>query len=150
MIYDRIANAERYLGRGRNMDKALRYMMSADLAKLEDGKHVIDGDNVFVNVMRAVTDPDKREYEFHEEYYDIQIDLEGAEDIWFSTELGEITKPYQPDIGMGKCICEAVCHLSPGRFVICEIREPHLPGVATGTSGEHIRKAVIKVRREEG
>lgn len=151
MVFDKIENAERYLGISRNLDRALHYMAETDLSLLEDGKHVIDEDRIFINVMQAVTNPDKNEYEFHEKYYDIQIDLSGAEDIWFSTEYQEITKPYQEDadIGMGTCDCEAVCHLSPGRFVICEPKEPHLPGVAVGTEGKQIRKAVIKVRREE-
>ena len=39
-------------------------MMNTDLSALEDGKHVIDGENVFVNVMQAVTKADKNEYEF--------------------------------------------------------------------------------------
>ncbi|MDE6204399.1 MAG: YhcH/YjgK/YiaL family protein, partial [Lachnospiraceae bacterium] len=147
MIFDKIENWQRYLGISGNMDKALAYMAGTDLSSLEDGRHEIDGNNVFVNVMQAATDPGKKEYEFHEEYYDIQIDLAGCEDIWFSTEFQEITRPYgeDGDIGMGTCKCEAVCHLSPGRFAVCEPREPHLPGVAPGSAGEKIRKAVIKV-----
>lgn len=147
MIFDKIEHADRYFGISENLDKAFRFMMNTDLSALEDGKHVIDGENVFVNVMQAVTKADKNEYEFHEEYYDIQIDLTGAEDVWFSTNYQEITKSYQPDIGMGICECEAVCHLTPGRFVVCEPTEPHLPGVSAGGKEEQIRKAVIKVHK---
>lgn len=149
MIFDRIENWQRYLGISGNMDKALAYMAETDLSLLKDGRHEIDGNNVFINVMQAVTDPDKKEYEFHEEYYDIQIDLAGCEDVWFSTEYQEITMPYDRngDIGMGICRGEAVCHLSQGRFVVCEPKEPHLPGVAPGAEKEQIRKAVIKVHK---
>ncbi|MDE7444862.1 MAG: YhcH/YjgK/YiaL family protein [Lachnospiraceae bacterium] len=151
MIYDKIENIGRYLGISRNLDQALLYMKNTDLSLLENGKHIIDEDKIFINVMQAMTDPDKKEYEFHEKYYDIQIDLVGTEDILFSTGYEEITRPYQEegDIGMGICRCETRCHLSPGRFVICEPGEPHLPGVASGTEGEQIRKAVIKVHRGE-
>ena len=149
MIFDKIENWERYLGISGNLDKAFKYMAETDLSLLEDGRHEIDGDNVFINVMQADTHPDKKEYEVHEKYYDIQIDLAGCEDIWFSTAYEEITRPYKEDgdIGMGICKGETVCHLSPGRFVVCEPKEPHLPGVAPGAEGEHIRKAVIKVRK---
>ncbi len=75
MIYDITDNAQRYMGMSRNMDRALRYMMETDLTELEDGRHEIDGDKVFVNIMHADTKADRPEYEFHEEYYDIQIDL---------------------------------------------------------------------------
>lgn len=149
MIYDKIGNAQRYMGISRNLDQALRYMMETDLSLLEDGRHEIDGDAVFVNVMHADTKADKTEYEFHENYYDIQIDLSGKEDILFSQELHETTKPYckDGDIGMGLCRCETVCHLAPGMFAVCVPLEPHMPGVAAEWQEERIRKAVIKVRK---
>ena len=149
MIFDRIENAGRYLGISANLDRALAFMMDTDLALLENGRHEIDGSEVFVNVMDAVTREGKEEYEFHEQYYDIQIDLAGEEDILFATEYQEITKPYQKDgdIGMGICKCEALCHLGPGKFVICEPTEPHLPGAAVGGKEQEIRKAVIKVHK---
>lgn len=149
MLYGQIKNAECYLGISKNLDTALRYMMDTDLSALEDGRHVIDGENVFVNVMQAATQADRCEYEYHEEYYDIQIDLIGAEDILFSTQYEEITCPYEKskDIGMGHCKCEVVCHLEPGKFVVCEPGEPHLPGVAADRKEIQIRKAVIKVHK---
>ncbi len=149
MIYDKIEHAKRYMGISQNLDRALQYMMDTDLSSLEDGKHIIDGENVFVNVMQADTKVNKKEYEFHEKYYDVQIDIAGREDVLFSSEYKEITKIYREegDIGFGSCQCEAVCHLAKGRFVICEPGEPHLPGTATGGVEEQIRKAVIKVRR---
>lgn len=148
MIYDKIENAVRYMGISQNLDRALQYLLDTDLSSLEDGKHIIDGENVFVNVMQAATKADKKEYEFHEKYYDIQVDILGREDILFSTGFEEITKPYKEegDIGFGFCQCEAVCHLAPGRFAICEPGEPHLPGSAAKGLEEQIRKAVIKVR----
>ena len=149
MIYDKTENAQRYMGISRNLDRALRYMAETDLAQMEDGRHEIEGDEVFVNIMQADTKADKKEYEFHEEYYDIQIDLSGREDILFAQEFQEITKPYSGngDIGMGICTCETVCHLEPGKFAICMPTEPHMPGVAAEGREERIRKAVIKVRK---
>lgn len=149
MIYDKIEKAGRYLGISRNMDRAIQYMMDTDFSSLEDGKHVIDGENVFVNVMQADTKADKNEYEFHEDYYDIQIDIVGNEDILFASQFQEITKSYRKDgdIGFGTCQCEALCHLGPLRFAVCEPGEPHLPGLAAGGKEDRIRKAVIKVHR---
>lgn len=149
MIYDKIENAGRYLGISEHLDKAIHYMMDTDFSSLEDGRHVIDGENVFVNVMQADTKTGKEEYESHRAYYDIQIDISGSEDILFSEEFQVITQPYREDgdIGFGTCRCEAVCHLGSGRFAVCEPEEPHLPGVAAEGREEHIRKAVIKVRR---
>lgn len=148
MIFDKIENAKRYLGKNPNLDTALTYIASTDLGSLPEGKTVIDGDRVFANVMQADTNPDtERVYEFHEKYYDIQIDLEGSEEVRFGTEYREVTQQYDPakDIGFGHCVCEAGCRLSPGRFVICEPQEPHQPGGAVGGKSAHIRKIVVKV-----
>lgn len=150
MIFDKTEKADRYLGISKNLDCALHYLMEHDLSALENGTHEIDGKNVFINVMDAVTNPDQeRDYEFHIRYYDIQIDLEGAEDVLFGTRYDEITVPYKEDIGFGKCRCEARVHLSPGRFVICEPQEAHLPGISPDGREQNIRKAVIKVRKYE-
>ena len=48
---------------------------------------------------------------------------------------------------MGIWVCETVCPLEPGKFAICMLSEPHMPGVAAEGREERIRKAVIKVRK---
>lgn len=110
MIFDKIEHADRYFGISENLDKAFRFMMNTDLSALEDGKHVIDGENVFVNVMQAVTKADKNEYEFHEEYYDIQIDLTGAEDVWFSTNYH-----HKFSLSFKAVQCSCICRNAPYR-----------------------------------
>lgn len=148
MIFDRIEHAGRYLGISKNLDAALLWLMQTELGALQNGTYSIDGEKVFVNVMDAQTNPSReREYEFHRNYYDIQIDICGSEDVLFGTEYEEVTKPWQEDIGFGICRCAVTAHLMPGRFVICEPEEPHLPGTAPGGIAQKIRKAVIKVRR---
>lgn len=151
MIFDKIENAGRYLGISYYLDTALRWLMNTDLMELENGTHPIDGENVFVNVMDAQTDPAReREYEFHRNYYDIQVDICGCEDVLFGTEYEKVTAPWQEDIGFGICRCAVTAHLMPGRFVICEPNEPHLPGTAPDGSAKTIRKAVLKVRVSYG
>ena len=103
MIFDKIENVGRYVGISENLDKALHYLANNDLSLLQDGKTIIDGDNVFVNAMQATTNPDtEREYEFHEEYYDIQIDIKGTEEVWFGTEYQQLTQPYQKERDIGR------------------------------------------------
>ncbi len=150
MIFDKIENAGRYMGMNPNLDRALRFLTETDLSALPEGRTEIDGDKVFVNVMTAETDPDdKRGYEFHEKYYDIQIDIMGAETVCVGTEYRSVIRPYSEeyDVGFGECGCEAECRLSPGRFVVCEPGEPHQPGGAADGKPMQIRKAVVKVHR---
>lgn len=147
MIFDKIANAKKYLGITPELDRALMWLQDAKLDTLEEGTHYIDQEKVYVNVMTAQTNPDvNREYEFHRAHYDIQIDISGKEDVRFGESYKEITKPWKEDIGFGICDCTAMVHLAPGRFVICEPEEPHLPGIAPEGQEEKIRKAVIKVQ----
>ena len=60
MIFDKIANAGLYKGMHPNMDKAIDFMMTADLHALPLGRTVIDGDRVFINKMEATTAPARR------------------------------------------------------------------------------------------
>jgi len=145
MIFDRKENAGRYLGLSANMDKAMKWLESADLAKLSEGRTEIDGDNVFVNVMNSETKTEPA-FEFHHIYFDVQILIDGAEDIWFGTSIEDVTKPYTPDIGFCSCDSLVETHLAPGSFVICWPEEPHAPLMARGGTSEQIRKAVIKVK----
>ena len=72
-----------------NINKAFEYIYNVDLLSLESGKHVIDGDNVYINVMDAKAFPiEERFYEVHKNYMDIQMDLVGVERI----DTGDCTK----------------------------------------------------------
>lgn len=148
MIFDLKANAERYLGISSNMDTALNWLKRTDLAALPDGRTEIDGDNVFVNVMEAVTKPQQDcRFEFHRDYYDIQVLIRGREDIAFGTDCSRVTTAYQTDIGFCDCPAAVESHLTENCFVICEPQEPHAPCMAAAGSPSPIRKAVIKVHR---
>lgn len=149
MIFDKTEHADRYFGISSNLDTALAWMMKTDLSSLECGSYPIDGEEVFVKIMNAQTNPDaEREYEYHNLYFDIQIDIKGREDVLFGTEYRKLTRPLWEDIGFGDCDCRATAHLTPGMFVICWPMEPHLPGTSPVGKPEQIKKAVIKVRKQ--
>ena len=55
---------------------ALEYIKTTDLAALENGKHLIDGENLFVNIVdSAMKTPEQARLEVHDKYIDIQIPL---------------------------------------------------------------------------
>lgn len=49
MIYTTKENLHRYFGISKALDTAIRYLLSADLAKLVKGRNEVDGDQVFIN-----------------------------------------------------------------------------------------------------
>ncbi len=117
---------------------------------IDNGKHIIDGDKLYVNVMTYV--PKSAElscFEAHKKYVDIQVILEGEEIIGFeSTEELEITKEYAAE---GDCMLYALnerydsVRVKAGEFAIIFPEEPHAPGIAASDAPSNVRKAVVKV-----
>lgn len=59
---------------------ALEYIAKTDLNALECGKHFIDGDNLFVNIVDSnLKTREAARLEVHNEYIDIQVPLSGPE-----------------------------------------------------------------------
>lgn len=60
--------------------EALRFIAENDLSALENGKHLIDGDNLFVNIVDSnLKKPWEARLEVHNVYIDIQVPLSGPE-----------------------------------------------------------------------
>ena len=60
--------------------KALEYIKNNDLNKLEVGKHVIDGDNLWVNIVDSVLKTvSEAKLEVHDKYIDVQVPLSAPE-----------------------------------------------------------------------
>ena len=80
MIVDSFDYIACYKGLHPNLDKAIDWLNSHTLDALENGKTIIDGENVFVNVMDAdLRDADGAAFEYHRRYADLQINLTGSE-----------------------------------------------------------------------
>ena len=72
MIVDSFDYIACYKGLHPNLDKAIDWLNSHTLDALENGKTIIDGENVFVNVMDAdLRDADGAAFEYHRRYADI-------------------------------------------------------------------------------
>lgn len=66
MVTDSLQNLEQYRGLHKNMDTVIDFLKKCDLTALPDGKTVIDGERVFVNVMEAdLREAEGAEYEYH-------------------------------------------------------------------------------------
>ncbi len=73
MIVDSFDYIACYKGLHPNLDKAIDWLNSHTLDALENGKTIIDGENVFVNVMDAdLRDADGAAFEYHRRYADRQ------------------------------------------------------------------------------
>ena len=147
MIYDKLVNMGLYKGMNKNLDTAIDFILSHDLNELPLGKTVVDGDNVYINVMDAKASPvEERAYEIHKNYMDIQMDLVGVERI----DTGDFTKmeidEYNEEKDVAKATADdlAGCLIGPGNFIICMAGEPHKPNIAV-SEDTVLKKAVCKV-----
>ncbi len=127
--------------------KALEYIKNTDLNALEPGKHEIDGDNVWVNIVDSeLRTTEKAKFEVHDLYIDIQIPLSGAEGYGIKPRC-ECTEPIgemnvEKDIlKYNDRIIQIVC-AAPGEAMTFQPHEAHAPLVGTGT----IHKAIFKVK----
>ena len=95
MVTDSLQNLEQYRGLHKNMNTVNDFLKKCDLTALPDGKTVIAGERVFVNVMEAdLREAEGAEYEYHKRYADLQIDISGSE-YWEWTDKAEFSDTFQ-------------------------------------------------------
>ncbi|MCC7351248.1 MAG: YhcH/YjgK/YiaL family protein [Phycisphaerales bacterium] len=149
MVIDRIQNGKLYVGMHHRLAQGLDYLRTMDLSKLADGKHEIDGKDLYLILGSAQTKPaDQGKWEAHRIYADIQYVIQGTERMgWAPLEAMKISKPY--DEADDYLLCEgdagSFVDVSEGNFCIFLPEDAHMPGLAAGRPAM-VRKAVLKVR----
>jgi biofilm protein TabA len=146
MILDDLNNASRYVDLHPGFGEGLEFLLQPRLSSLENGKYPLQGDWLFALVNR---DPGRghsgARLEAHRKYIDIQLLLEGSEEIgWRPTaECRQLTDPYDGarDIMFFADPPLAWIPLPVGKFMIFYPEDAHAPLAATGANV----KAVIKV-----
>ena len=146
MILDKISACECYKALSPEFRKAFEFLQTADFSNMENGRHPIDGDKVYVTVSEpALRDWDGGKWEAHRRYADIQAVLEGEEIIGYApvTELTALAefdsqRDFVPLAGEGLKVT-----LKAGEFAVFFPQDGHKPCVRSDRSLS--RKAVIKV-----
>jgi len=146
MIADSIKHITLYRGMQPHLDTAIDFLLKTDLSTLPDGKTVIDGDHVFVNVMEVdLREAEGATFEYHKKYADLQINITGGE-YWECTLSGETAEEYSEERDCGLMTGTPTCTgtLGNGRFAVFFPMEYHKPSCINGDC-THVRKAVIKI-----
>lgn len=149
MIYDTLKNIHKYLGIDKNLDTAIEWLKIHSLQQLPLGKTIIDGENVFVNVMQASTRLEHNaSYEVHKKYMDLQINLLGGESFSFSNTNCMVD--VEKDVGF--CKGEAIANgvLKEEWFVLFFPQEAHMPTLSLKKEEYPIKKAVFKIAQSKG
>ena len=147
MIYDTLKHRGQYRNLHPGVAAALDALADTDWAALPDGRYEVDGDKVFINVMRYETKADNPTPERHEKYIDIFYLLEGEEEVAVCPveELGEVVEARpEGDIWLHKGAGVRL-PLGDGRFLALFPGDGHAPSI--GPNGPApARKCVAKVR----
>ena len=134
--------------------EAMEFIASGKLASLENGKHILDGDNLFVNICDSeLKTPEQARFEAHKKYIDIQVPLSREEsygimpaedcrqqDGEFNTEKDIV---FFKDSVTEKTIYTA----QPGQAVVFNPADAHAPLIGLTGQGT-IHKAIFKVKAE--
>jgi YhcH/YjgK/YiaL family protein len=130
--------------------RAADFLEGLDADSLTCGRHEIGGED-FVNVVSY--EPKAREngvYEAHKQFVDIQVMLQGSELCEVASLEGQtVCQPYDAE-GDAELYTNEVAGetyvLAPGRFIVLEPQDAHMPGLKT-TNGEGIiKKAIFKIK----
>ena len=147
MILDKLTNLGTYTSLGGNIKTAISFLQTTDLAALEPGqKYAIDGDKVFAMVSKdSGRNRDDAKLETHRNYIDIQIVLEGTDEMGWKS-LDECTMPeneYDTENDYQLFLDKIACWIPVGTdmFTIFFPHDAHAPLISDGV----LHKIVVKV-----
>lgn len=152
MIFDDLENLANYgIFKTDATKKICDFIASLD-GDLEDGKHEIDGDDIYANVQGYTTkDFGSSDLEMHKEYVDIQLLLVGEEAIYYSPNDNLVeTKAYEFDFAFYKFNEQiaSMLNLQVGKFAIFLPFELHMPCIDNLNGKSDVKKVVIKVAKQ--
>ena len=147
MIYDKKSNAPLYYGGHARLDKALKWLYETDIDALADGRHEIEGTDIYVMVSNAETKPlEQSKLETHDKYIDIQYVHKGEEYMGFlpAEFLGsETSRNNEKDVAFFEGKPDLV-KITGGYFMVVFPHDAHAPRIAIGAPAK-TKKAVVKV-----
>ncbi|MBQ5657435.1 MAG: YhcH/YjgK/YiaL family protein [Bacteroidaceae bacterium] len=146
MIYDKLANINRYYGLNPNLDCAIDYI-SGNFDEMPD--HVdLNGNDVYGNIFTYSTVPEQESFfEAHALYADIQIMRDGSERVAVSdiSVLNEDEAHPDRDFWALSGTEEVTIVLAPGSFLIVMPGDAHKLKMQIGESAV-VTKSVFKVK----
>ena len=147
MIFGNMENPEEFGFLEEQIRECFAYAKNHDLVSWEKGRHEIDKDRLFVNIVEYTTTvPEERFWEAHRRYLDVHLMLRGTEQIDLNfirnMKTGEFVEEedFLPMVGEKN----SSVILRDGDFLICYPSDGHRTAVAAD-GPQTIKKAIFKV-----
>jgi len=149
MVVDTLNNCAMYYVFGENFKKAFEFLKANDIAKLDLGRHDIDGGSVYILVQDYDSKTiDNCGFEAHKKYADIHYVREGFEYLGYGPleRAGKPITEYDPtaDATFYEKECQYIL-LREGDIAIVFPQDAHMPQ-KRALVPVHVRKACVKVR----
>lgn len=148
---DQVQFAQQYQLNKVLWDKAFAYLKETNLQALPNGRHTIDGDNVYAIVTEAPSkDYDKTAFESHKRYIDLQYVISGEENM-AKAPLGSVTisREYNERADIAYYTGEGQVYTVPQKtFMLFFPSEAHRPNITPG-GNKVVKKIVIKIKLAE-
>lgn len=147
MILDSIKNAELYYSLSPRIKEAFDWLAKTDVKALSTGRHDIDGDNLFVNVMDIELKPrHEAALEVHDRYIDIQIMCGEQQEGYGWAERCNCHSPREEfnrerDVQFFTDTPQTFFSLNENQFAIFFPEDAHAPMLGEG----HLRKLIFKL-----
>lgn len=142
-----------------HLSPALRYVLDylaqTDISSLPNQQHEIDGKDFFVNIFTYSTAAaNERIWEAHRQYIDVHLVLDGVEVVnqasIATVKQGEYdeTRDYLPVAQ--DTLPQTTFTLRPDLLAVFYPQDAHQTGVAPDWNRQKIRKAVFKIKLNQG
>ena len=149
MIYDKIENLSLYFDENSKFARVEPVLKDFLKAPFDNGKIEIDGDNMWCNVAKYnVEDNSPIKYESHKEYADVQIMVDGEENVgWATFSDCTITEDFKEgcDIAFMNAPNGQMLALRKGYFMVFFPDDAHAP-CRKSENSDFAHKLVFKVK----
>lgn len=147
MIIDTLDNLKNYVALNPRVQQVVDFLKNNSWDDVADGKHTIDGADVFVNV-QTLTSKSREEavVEYHKVMTDIQVPISTAESYGYVPvcDLPRAEYSAEKDMALLPGVASQMfVTVKPGQFVIFTPQDGHAPGVA---DEPRLRKAIFKIK----
>lgn len=149
MILDVLDNCDAYAALNPHFATAFAFLRRPDLAELAEGRHEVDGDNVYAVVAKGIgRKPEDALIETHDNYIDIQFVLKGTDRMGWKPrkDLGSETEASDPrnDVAFYEDTPTVWTEVTPGMFAIYFPDDAHMPMISDGDLHKVIMKVAIR------
>ena len=148
MIFGNVNDLKNYDYLEEKIKKCFRYAEEHDLHSYEKGRHDIDGDELFVNIVEYMTStPEERFWEAHRYYLDLHLMLQGPEQIDgnFIRNMRQKAFVEKDDFLPLEGTPNHHVILEEGDFLLCYPEDAHRTAIAVNGPSA-IKKAIFKIK----